>query len=64
MTDTPGMEPTEREQARVVQDLQRRIDALHHAHASDFGAFTILDWLLCVGGFVVFPYLLFLWFWP
>ena len=48
----------------MVDDLERRIVELTGADESDFGRFTTLDWILCVSGFVVLPYLLFLWFWP
>ena len=64
MNDTPGGAQTDTGHARLVQELQRRIDALHSTSESEFGEFNKLDWLLCLGGFVVFPYLLYLWFWP
>ena len=64
MTDTPGGAQADAEHARLVQELQRRIDTLQQASESDFGEFTGTDWLLCVGGFVILPYLLFIWFWP
>jgi hypothetical protein len=48
----------------VIEDLERRIIELTGADESDFGHFTTLDWILCVSGFVVLPYLVFLWFWP
>ena len=47
-----------------MRDLEQRIAALSRADESEFGAFTTLDWIICVGGFVVFPYVLFLWFRP
>ena len=64
MTNTPGNPQADAEHARLVQELQRRIDALHHSSDSEFGEFTRGDWFLCLAGFVVFPYLLYLWFWP
>ena len=64
MTETPGNPQTDAEHARLVQELQRRIDALHHNRESEFGEFTRGDWILCLGGFLVLPYLLYLWFWP
>lgn len=50
--------------ARLVAELERRMDLLQGAPESEFGAFTATDWLLCIGGFVVIPYLLYFWFWP
>ena len=64
MTDTSGGAQADAEHARLVQELQRRIDTLQQANESDFGEFTGTDWLLCAGGFVILPYLLFIWFWP
>jgi len=64
VTDSPGNPQTDAEHVRLVQDLQRRIDALHHSSEPEFGAFTRRDWILCVAGFLVFPYLLYLWYWP
>lgn len=48
----------------LVADLERRINDLTRADESEFGHFTSTDWVLCVVGFVVLPYLLFLIFWP
>jgi hypothetical protein len=52
------------EKKRLVEDLQRRIEELTLADESTFGPFTTLDWILCVGGFVLLPYLVYLRFWP
>lgn len=64
MTETPGTKLSESEHAHLLRDLERRIEALHRADESRFGPFTRWDWILCVGGFVVLPYLLYYWFWP
>lgn len=64
MQDTPDTDRAEAGNQLLVQDLERRIVALSRANESDFGTFTPLDWFLCVGGFVLVPYLLFLWFRP
>lgn len=64
MNDQSHTELTDTEHARLLQDLQHRIDTLHRADESRFGEFTSGDWILCVGGFLVIPYLLYLWFWP
>lgn len=50
--------------ARLVAELERRMDLLQSAPESEFGAFTLLDWAFCIGVFVVIPYLLYFWFWP
>ena len=64
MTNTPGSEPAERKHAQLVRDLERRIDVLNRASDSDVGEFTQVDWFLCVAGFMLAPYLLYLWFRP
>lgn len=65
MSDIPGTEHlSEVEQARLLRDLERRIEALAGAGESEFGAFTPVDWFVCVAAFVVLPYLLYWWFWP
>jgi hypothetical protein len=48
-------------QESVVRELERRLAALEAAEESAFGAFTALDWGVCVAGFVVLPLLLFFW---
>lgn len=65
MSDIPGTEHlSEGEHAQLLRNLERRIEALHRAPESEFGEFHTGDWVLCVGGFVIVPYLLYLWFWP
>jgi len=48
----------------LVADLERRIGDLSVAAESHFGTFTRRDWVICVVGFVLLPYLMFLCFWP
>jgi len=62
--DSPDADREATSYRLMVDDLERRIVELTGADESDFGRFTTLDWILCVSGFVVLPYLLFLWFWP
>ena len=65
MSDIPGTEHlTEGEHSQLLRDLERRIDLLGGADEAEFGSFTAWDWILCVAGFVVLPYLLYWWFWP
>jgi hypothetical protein len=46
----------------LVADLERRIEDLESRDESDFGNFTVWDWVICVLGAVVIPYLALLWF--
>ncbi len=48
----------------VVRDLEQRIAELSRAEDAEFGRFTLVDWVLCLGAFVLFPYIAFLCFWP
>jgi hypothetical protein len=48
----------------LVADLERRIVDLSAAEESQFGKFTRRDWVICLFGFVLLPYLMFLCFWP
>ncbi len=64
MTGTPVSSDADAEHARLVRELQRRVDALQRADEKEFGLFTTRDWLVCIGAFVILPYLLYFWFWP
>ena len=44
--------------------LERRIRLLVHADESEFGVFTLVDWIACVAGAVILPYLFVILFWP
>jgi len=47
---------------RLIEDLERRIDALEALDDSDLGGFTALDWFFCVAGSVVIPAIALWWF--
>jgi hypothetical protein len=53
-------EPADRE--RLVEDLERRIEALEALDDSDIGSFTALDWFFCIAGSVVIPAIALWWF--
>jgi hypothetical protein len=46
----------------LVAELERRIEAIEGLDEARFGAFTPLDWVLCVLLFLVVPHLLLWWF--
>jgi hypothetical protein len=48
----------------VLAELETRIHELEHIAEEEFGSFTWFDWLLCIGGAVLLPYLCYVWFWP
>lgn len=48
----------------LVEDLERRIDELDGLDESAFGSFTLLDWIICIGGALVLPCLMVIWFAP
>ena len=48
----------------IVYDLERRIDELEQMAEDRFGRFTTLDWLVCVAGSLLLPYVFYLWYWP
>jgi hypothetical protein len=50
------------ERERLVADLERRIDELEVLGDAELGAFTSLDWFLCVAGCIVLPALALWWF--
>jgi len=56
-------EPPAQDRA-LAEEIERRIQAIEYGDETHYGAFTRLDWLLCIGGSLVFPYLLVWWFWP
>ena len=58
--DSRRSERDERE--RVVAELERRIELLEQVDDSTAGAFTRWDWLLCLLGAVIVPYLALWWF--
>ena len=59
MSNQRGTDPetsTEQaERARLVADLEHRIDQLETLDDSDIGSFTTLDWFFCITGAVVLP---------
>ncbi len=48
----------------VIAELEHRIHELEHIAEEQFGSFTWFDWLLCIGGALLLPYLCYVWFWP
>ena len=46
----------------LVEDLERRIEALEGLDDSDIGRFTALDWFFCVTGSIVIPVIALWWF--
>ena len=48
-------------QQAQVAELHRRIRLLEAEDDGDFGAFTAVDWLVCVLGALVIPALVLLW---
>jgi hypothetical protein len=46
----------------LVEDLERRIEAIEGLDDSDIGRFTALDWFFCVTGSVVIPVIALWWF--
>ena len=48
----------------MISDLERRIHELEQMAEERFGTFTRLDWLVCVAGSLLVPYLLYLSYWP
>ena len=59
----PDSRPDSKQFAQQAQvaELQRRIRLLEAEDDGDFGAFTAVDWLVCVLGAVVIPVLVLLW---
>jgi hypothetical protein len=49
---------------KMLADLEHRIHELEHTAEERFGEFNRVDWTLSIGGALVIPYLLYLWFWP
>lgn len=72
VTPPSGPEPGPAEHATAVSshhhsvlaELEHRIHELEHIAEEEFGGFTWFDWLLCIGGAVLLPYLIYVWFWP
>jgi len=48
----------------VLAELENRIHQLEVMEEEQFGRFTRLDWIICVGGSVILPYACYIWFWP
>jgi len=46
----------------LVEDLERRIEAIEGLDDSDIGRFTALDWFFCVTGSIVIPVIALWWF--
>ncbi len=63
MSNQPGTDrraSAERaDRERLVEDLERRLEALDDA---DIGSFTALDWFFCIAGSVVIPVIALWWF--
>ena len=49
-------------QQTLVESLERRIDEIDSLDESSFGAFSSVDWILCVVGAVILPLLAVIWF--
>ena len=60
MSHTPDTGKTPRE--LVVEDLERRIEAMEALDDSELGRFTAWDWVICVVGSVLIPVVLLWWF--
>ena len=60
MSAAPDTGKTPRE--LVVEDLERRLEAMEALDDSDLGSFTGWDWIVSVVGFVLIPALLLWWF--
>ena len=45
----------------IIEELERRLAILEAADEDAFGRFGTLDWVVCIGGFVVLPLLLVWW---
>jgi hypothetical protein len=60
--DASTPESLDAKQSALVADLERRIEELENLDESAFGNFTTWDWLLCIFGALVIPYLALLWF--
>ena len=57
----PKPDPKQFVQQAQVAELHRRIRLLEAEDDADFGAFTAVDWLVCVLGALVIPALVLLW---
>lgn len=44
-----------------VQELEQRIQRIEQQEVGDF---TTRDWIVCVVGALIVPYLVLWWFWP
>jgi hypothetical protein len=51
----PDTSTEQADRARLVADLEHRIDQLETLDDSDIGSFTTLDWFFCITGAVVLP---------
>jgi hypothetical protein len=51
----PDTSTEQADRARLVADLEHRIDQLEALDDSDVGSFTTLDWFFCFTGAVVIP---------
>jgi len=51
----PNHMPHENNDAKLTEDLQRRIDELQDLDDSAFGSFTRLDWVVLIFAAVVLP---------
>ena len=60
MSAAPDTGKTPRE--LVVEDLERRLEAMEALDDSDLGSFAGWDWVICVVGAVLIPALLLWWF--
>ena len=58
-----GTQPTGEgaEEQVIIDELERRLEILDAADEADFGRFGALDWIACIGGFVILPLLLVWW---
>jgi len=45
-----------------VTELEQRIETLEQLDDAALGSFTVLDWIACILGALVMPYLCVLWF--
>jgi hypothetical protein len=66
MSEQPRTDPhtstARADHERLVEDLERRIEALETLDDTDIGSFTALDWFFCIAGSLVIPAIALWWF--
>lgn len=62
MSSTSGEQLPDVNRQERVAELERRIEDLEQLPDSDFGSFSVWDWVACTGGGLVLPALALWWF--